>query len=243
MNGFEPITLDQMNQVKLLDRMDFKYTFNINQLPKVLELARPHYRVFVINDLRYGHYETRYFDTPDYQMYTKHHNGKKNRTKVRFRSYLDSGQSFFEIKNKNNKGRTKKDRIKHGFKDYSIHDKSSDLLIGKTIYQPENLIEAIRVYYNRITLVNKDMTERLTIDFSMNYIHHGDTASYDKLAIAEIKQDKSSGSPFRQIMKEMRIFQGSISKYCLGIATLEPTVKKNNFKVKINHVNKICKAV
>lgn len=44
-------------------------------------------------------------------MYRMHHCGKKVREKIRVRTYLDTNDTFLEIKNKNNHGRTKKKRI------------------------------------------------------------------------------------------------------------------------------------
>lgn len=41
-------------------------------------------------------------------MYRMHHCGKKVREKIRVRTYLDTNDTFLEIKNKNNHGRTKK---------------------------------------------------------------------------------------------------------------------------------------
>lgn len=242
LNTFQPITLEEMNEVKLLDRMDVKYTFHINQFAEILEAAKENYKVLIINGNRFGRYETRYFDTPEYEMYRFHHNQKRNRNKVRFRSYLDSGIKFFEVKLKTNKGRTIKTRCKREMDDFSITEKAEQILIAKTKYHPNELKEAIRVYYNRITLVNNNKSERLTLDFSMNYVHNGRTKSFDNLIIAEVKQDRSGASPFLEIMKDRRIKNISLSKYCLGIASLEESVKINNFKFRLNHVNKLCSA-
>ena len=52
-----------------------------------------------------------YFDTDDYEMYRMHHAGRTVREKIRVRTYLDSLDTFLEVKNKNNHGRTKKKRI------------------------------------------------------------------------------------------------------------------------------------
>ncbi len=239
----DPISLDEMNDVKLLDRTDLKFTFHISQLPKILHKATEHYRVLTIDNNRFSHYETRYFDTPGYEMYVKHHNGKLNRNKVRFRTYLDSGLHFFEIKFKTNKGRTIKSRVKRETNDYSITDKAMQLLENKTPYHPEDVCEAIKIYYNRITLVNKNMTERLTIDFDMKYILGDKTARYENLVIAEVKQDSCAHSDFVCLMNELKIKDISMSKYCLGIASLAENTKKNNFKRKMAYVNNLCNPV
>lgn len=238
----EPISLEEMNDVKLLDRTDTKFTFNLRLLPEILSNLSAHYRVLTIDNHRFARYETRYFDTPQFEMYIKHHNGKLNRNKVRFRTYLDSGLHFFEVKLKTNKGRTKKSRVRLETNDYSINDKAEQLLTKKTHYTPDELSEAIRIYYNRITLVSKSLTERLTIDFDLKYQKNETVKAYPEMVIAEVKQDKSAHSFFVKLMNDYRIKDISMSKYCLGIASLVNNVKKNNFKPKISYVNKLCNA-
>src|SRR5687767_7859268 len=109
---FAPISLDEMDGVKLMDRTDTKFLFKAEQLPAFLEQLATSYRVLEINDRRICRYETLYFDTADFQLYLCHQNGKLNRYKVRFRRYVESDVSYFEVKLKNNKGRTIKTRVK-----------------------------------------------------------------------------------------------------------------------------------
>jgi hypothetical protein len=59
------------------------------------------------------------------------------------------------------------------------------------------------------------------------------------MVIAEVKQEKRKASPFLVIMKKYHIREGSISKYCLGIATMCNDVKKNNFKRKLINIKHI----
>jgi hypothetical protein len=239
---FKPISLEEMSGVKLLNRMDKKFTFPYCMLEDILKEASAHYRILEIDGLRYAHYETRYFDTPEYEMYIKHHNRKLNRNKVRFRTYLDSGIHYFEVKFKTNKGRTIKKRVNRDLNDFTITGTAEELLQKRTIYPSTALQEAIRVYYSRITLVSNDLKERLTIDLDLSFNHHGHKTGYPGMVIAEVKQDKSAASPFIQLMRNKRISDISISKYCLGIASTVSDIKKNNFKIKLNHVQKLCKA-
>ena len=46
--------------------------------------------------------------------------------------------------------------------------------------------------FNRITLVNKSFTERVTIDCNLSFIDDNKQINFDKVAIIEIKQSKSS---------------------------------------------------
>lgn len=240
LDTFDQICLKEMDTVKLLDRMDKKYTFTVSELVEILEAAKHNYKVLTIDGKLFAHYETRYFDTQDYEMYTRHHNKHLNRHKVRFRSYLDSGILFFEVKYKTNKGRTIKKRVVRPFKDYTIDQEAQSLLRKRTPYTEDDLRESLRVYYSRITLVNKNLKERITIDFDLHYAFGEQTKSFQNMIIAEVKQSKSGESAFIELMKKRRIKDISISKYCLGMASLAPHVKKNNFKIKLHYVDKLC---
>lgn len=239
LTSFEPISLPELDQVQLLDRTDTKYIFHIDQLRDILTQSQNEYKVLTIEGKQYGHYETRYLDTPDYSLYTNHHNGRCNRYKVRFRTYLDSGQSFFEIKFKSNKGRTVKSRMRLRETQHSLSRETSGFLENKTDLKADLLAEAIQINYNRITLVNKSLTERLTIDFDMTYRIDREKHSLPNLVIAEVKQQRNGRSPFRTLMQEEHIQSLSISKYCLGIASFVPDVKTNSFKSKLLYVNKL----
>ena len=48
----------------------------------------------------------------DFDLYHRHHIGRSNRFKVRSRRYVESDLCFFEVKYRNNKGRTIKNRIR-----------------------------------------------------------------------------------------------------------------------------------
>lgn len=94
LSRFEPISLEQMDNVRLMDRTDTKFVFRIEQLPFFLEQVSNDYRVLEVTSARISRYETLYFDTEDFQLYLKHQNGKLNRYKIRFRKYVESGLNF-----------------------------------------------------------------------------------------------------------------------------------------------------
>lgn len=236
---FDPITLGEMNYVKLLNRVDTKYIFHARYLNKILELLQKDYDVLIVDGKRTSRYDTTYWDTPDYQMYTEHHNGKSNRYKIRFRTYLDSNLKFFEIKFKTNTGRTIKKRVKVDMSCKSITSDAQKLLEKETSYKPSSLIRAMQVDYDRITLVNKNRTERLTIDVALNFSHENSHMEFPNLVIAEVKQERSCESPFISIMKEKRVKDSSLSKYCLGMASIVENIKTNNFKPKVRYVNQL----
>ena len=45
---FDPISLQEMDNVKLMDRTDTKFTFNIRELPAVLQEAKSDYKILEV---------------------------------------------------------------------------------------------------------------------------------------------------------------------------------------------------
>ena len=118
LQDMEPITLEQMSSIRLMNRTDMKFVTNKSMLVQLLNAVGNLYYVQDIDGKRISNYRTVYFDTPDHHFYMIHHNGKSPRQKVRIRTYLDSDISFLEIKDKNN------ERIKlyTGAREVSIGD-------------------------------------------------------------------------------------------------------------------------
>lgn len=225
-----------MDGVKLMNRTDTKFTFNFDQFENVLKDILEHYRVLEVDGKRISRYKTLYYDTVKFNLYTKHHNGELNRYKIRHRTYVESNIGFLEVKFKNNKGRTVKDRIKK--KDVpTLWEGEAELFLNKMLpFEPQTLVPVLWVNYSRLTLVNKTDSERLTIDLDLEFVNDGVTKSLSNLVIAEVKQEKRKSSPFMKVMKKYHIRQGSISKYCMGIALTCDSVKKNNFKEKLHNI-------
>lgn len=239
LNSFQSITLKEMDKARLMDRTDTKFTFSLNNLRRVLEEVKDKYRVLEIENCRMSTYQTLYYDTADLSLYLKHHAGKLNRYKIRHRTYVESKLGFLEVKFKNNKGRTIKERIKKQEVPKEWGLETSEFLSKKTPFNPEVLIPNIWVNYKRITLVNNENAERVTIDTDLEFVNKEFTEKMNNLVIAEVKQDKRKGSSFLEVMKKLRIREGSISKYCLGVAVTNKAVKKNNFKEKLISLNHI----
>lgn len=228
-----------MDGVKLMDRTDTKFTFHIDELPALLQQATQFYRVLDVEGNRISRYKTLYFDTEDFDLYNQHHSGKLNRYKIRHRTYVESNLGFLEVKFKNNKGRTLKTRIKENEVPNLNSGKALAFLKKMLPFSPLELLPKIWINYSRITLVNKTSAERLTLDLNLEFEKDDRRQVLNQLVIAEVKQDSKIASPFVAMMRARHIRQGSISKYCFGVACSFPEVKKNNFKQKLSTVNKI----
>lgn len=237
-SAFKPISLLEMDNVKLLNRMDYKFYFRSEKLDEILSQMLPHYCLLEVNGINFQRYLSYYLDTDQFLLYTNHHNGIQNRYKIRFRNYLDSQLSYIEIKYKNNKGRTIKQRMKT--MNMQMDDVTETFLTDKSPYTSRQLYKKLTVYYSRLTFAGISTYERVTLDLLLSFKSDTAVIDYHNLAIAEVKQDKSNlNSPFIRLMRQQRIHEGGISKYCLGVAMLYSQVKTNLFKDKIQQIQKL----
>ena len=239
-SGFDRITLPEMDSVKLMDRIDTKYVAPFHLLPEILTEAQEYYKILEVNGERINTYDTLYYDTDSLNLYYNHHSGRRNRYKVRFRNYVSSGVSFFEIKHKTNKGRTFKTRIKqpNEFEETIAGDKA-DFLENTTPLTAEHLKGNLWVHYKRMTLVNKNTPERITIDIELSFKNEDHVSHFEKLVVVEVKQPKAGASSIKNILKKHELRPGALSKYCLGVMTTYPEVRFNRFKRKFLHLKKI----
>jgi hypothetical protein len=240
-----PITLDEMKNIHLMDRLDFKYVIPVTLLPSLLEKMTPYFKIQINNGKRIAPYSTQYLDTADLKAFVTHQNGKLNRQKIRIRSYIDSNVSFLEIKNKNNKGRTSKIRIPvhcssiDTIEDLNVNDKR--FIEENSFFEIAELKPSLGNTFDRITLVNNKATERVTIDLNLSFRNYktGETKRMDDIVVLELKQDGWRHSDFRDILNRLRIKKLSFSKYCMGTVLTDSNIKYNNFKKKWLIINKI----
>lgn len=240
LNTFKPIGLEEMDKVKLLTRRDTKYILNDESTALILEALKDDYFIVEINGHRHMQYNTLYYDTLDYRLYTLHHNGKLNRYKVRSRSYKDTDTSFFEVKFKDNKGNTVKSRYIIDGIEKQLGVTAKNFITHKTTIEPNELASSMWVNYKRLTLVSKRFDERVTIDTDLCFEFNGQSKEYKGLVICELKQDKfTQDSKISHVLRDMKIEEAGMSKYCLGVASLIEGVKTNNFKEKILKIKKV----
>ena len=236
---FKPISLSEMDDLKLMNRLDNKFVFSINELGNVLRQAAEHYRVLEINGQREFFYLTKYMDTPDWFFFSEHQKGHADRYKIRMRTYEVNQQSYLEIKHKTNKGQTKKSRIKISNTD-GLNDECRRFIEEKTHRQSDNLDFVSINGFNRITLASFETHERITIDHNLSFSHDGKTIKLNRLCIAEVKKERSSmRTPIIDIMKNVHGLNTGLSKYCIGISYLHEDLKQNAFKPKKLLINKI----
>ncbi len=237
---FKSTSLEEMDNVKLMNRTDTKFFFNIDKLGNILIDAKEKYDVLEINKNRILNYKTLYFDTEDFGLYTAHQNGKLNRYKIRHRQYVESDISFFEVKFKSNKGRTIKKRIKRPNIEEVFSKKSEKFIRSNSPLNPDDLKPKLYNKFSRITLVSKTDAERITIDLNLGYQTKDKETNLPFMVIAEVKKDGySTASDIMKILHNNRVYPEGFSKYCVGTTLLNDNVKHNRFKQKLLTINKI----
>ena len=256
LNHYEPITLEEMKDIRLMNRIDTKFVTTVPMLKRLLEMAKDDYYVQETGGLRISPYYTLYFDTDDCAMYNRHEVGHLSRQKIRIRSYVDAGLNFLEVKTKNNHGRTKKKRIAmeqfdalnpshdiHFERQNAEYEAYDDFIRQWLRYDPTTLTSQLENRFDRITLVNKGKTERLTIDLNLRFhnITTDGRRSMGDIVIIELKRDGNQPSPILGLLLDLRIHPHGFSKYCIGSALTNESLRRNRIKPRLRSIEKIAK--
>ena len=235
---FKPITLAEMSSVKLMNRTDTKFVTTRTQLERLLVMARDDYYAQEIDGERNMLYDTTYFDTQNFDMYSQHQHGYACRQKIRFRTYVSSNLQFMEVKTKNNHGRTKKKRIE--VTDMDLNDPEKREFLGRVLrFDVDQLQAHTHNFFHRVTLVNNAKTERLTIDTQLefNNLLTGEHLDMGPLVVIELKRDGLVFSPVLEMLRQLHIHPHGFSKYCMGAALTNETLPQHRFKQKLREVN------
>lgn len=236
---FAKIQLSELDSASLMERKESKYVTNIPVATKILVALASSYSVMEINTKTIFKYNSNYFDTDDFKLFRMHRNGKLNRYKIRFRNYIDTNSTFFEIKYKNNHGCTLKSRIasENSTKPAIIENEKSYLETHTTL-KASDLKSILNIEYDRITLINLEKTERVTFDFNLSFHITESKKQFSEMVVIEIKQENASRSMVKDYMKSVKIRPGGISKYCVGIMLFFKDINQNRFKHKFNKLYK-----
>ncbi len=243
---FDTITLQELNDVaELMDREERKYAVHINQLPSVLSSLSKDFRLLEHVEKRIFRYESLYFDD-DYATYLAHHKGIRRRFKVRTRFYVDSDICAFEMKVKKYRGCTDKRRIPYSTEHREVVTEEAYLFIKKFFQESYGksfdyeLRPELNVINDRITLVAKNGSERLTIDMNMIFKNHqSEYKASENFVIIETKTPNAYGLCDRILRKHHIRPQRYCSKYCLGVALLHLSEKEALFRSVLKVMDRI----
>ena len=231
LRGFRSHSLSEQSAVDLPDRIDTKYVMPIRLLLPLLQASVAEHTVLQSVGQRIFTYENTYFDTPGWDLYLNHHNGKLSRHKYRFRRYHETDVSYLEMKLKNNKRRTVKTRL-------TLHRGQPAADLAETA-----VVARLYVNYRRITLWNRLTDSRVTLDYDLCFRrpHQAKTVRLEDVFIAEHKrQGNAYNSTFYRLVKGYGYLPQSFSKYCIGVClTDEGALKHNRFKPVLRKLGQI----
>lgn len=198
-----------------------------DELPDALDALAGEYCVLEHLGDRVQGYSNAYFDSPGLRNYHEHHNQVGRRIKLRYRTYENSDLTFFEVK-RNVGGRTVKERRRSQRPDGALHVDDADFFAERTGWDPAGVAPSLVVDYRRILLVKRDFSERVTIDFDVRFHSDRGATTPRGLAICEFKQPRlDRRSP---AMTAMNRRPQMFSKYCMGLASCDPSLRRNRFK-------------
>jgi hypothetical protein len=239
-DAFSTISLNEMDSVALQNRTDTKFLMTGEQLLTALSAVQQDYRILSVAGQKLNHYRTVYFDTPDFELFNLHVNGRADCYKVRSREYTDSSQSFLEVKHKTRKDRTIKDRLSTPRPIIQLNLEAESWLHEVYPYSCRDLEPKLWNTFTRITLVCKHDCERVTLDVDLGFFIVNQSVWLDNIAVAEVKMDSGNqSSPFLAAMRTQRILPRGFSKYCIGVSMLYDRVKKNSLKPKLLWIEKM----
>ena len=242
LTGFSPISLNEMDSVLLMDRVDTKYIFPTTHLSEVLGIIPSTYKILEIKNQRSLPYRTIYLDTSDFLFYQEQMRGKLNTYKVRYRIYESTDTSFLEVKFKSNKMRTIKWRINQRLQNCHIDNEAISYLSKFLPMHTTSLKPSMISKFDRITLARLETKERITIDTNISFssIDGAREVTQPYLAILESKHDDfSNRSSFVRLLKDLNVRSLGFSKYCIGSAMLFDLPRQNDLKPKYLILQKI----
>lgn len=244
---FSSIGLEQLNaKASMLERLDNKYVVRKTELRGALALLAADFDVLEIDGRRDFTYETCYFDDENSSSYFDHHQGRRQRFKVRVRKYTDAQLCFVEIKLKDKRGITVKKRLDYAVEKYGTLDEGAWAHLQTAyadLYRRDfnyALAPVLEMSYQRITLVAKSGGERMTIDCNLFFSGTDQTCSIDgDTFVVETKSANGNGIADKVLRSLHQHPTKRCSKYCVAMAALQEVAKHNKFLPALRKLNAI----
>ena len=107
-------------------------------------------------------------------------------------------------------------------------------------YSIDDLKISLIVDYDRISLVDKNLEERITIDMGLKVKNEFRSKNLNRLIIVELKQNRyNPRSNFIKALRKYKVYETRFSKYCIGLTQIDNSLKHNRFKPQLIKLDKI----
>ena len=231
------IRLEELLEVAaLLHRTDRKYIVSEAQLSQLVLALDGDVRVLEVEGRRSSHYESIYFDTPDRDSFRASAHRRRRRFKVRTRTYLDSQQSYLEVKVRDARRRTEKLRVPYAFLDRARLTAVAREFVSDVFAQyglPADVVAALQpslhTTFQRSTLFIPSAGCRMTVDTELAVAFpNSDVLTIPELMILETKSDAGDRRVDRLLWR-MGVRPQKLSKFAIGSALLDPSLPDNKW--------------
>ncbi|BBC34813.1 Molecular chaperone [Streptomyces graminofaciens] len=230
-----PISLDELvERAELLTRLDRKYMLPVTDLPFVVGGLDEDVQVLETAGQRQFGYRSVYFDTPGMDGYLGAARRRRRRFKLRIRTYMDSGQHFFEVKTRGPRGTTVKQRIPYegelGRLGHEARAYADEMLGAAGIDARRfRFVPTLTTRYRRTTLFLPNSGSRVTVDTDLTWVlPDGTELRTPERSIVETKAGRA-GSSADRLLWSLKHRPCPVSKYGTGLAALRPELPANRW--------------
>jgi hypothetical protein len=234
MNQLETIGLDELvEKAALQTRVDRKYVLSRLEAAEVLAALDPSTRILEIDGARASSYESVYFDTPDLLSYRMAAHARRRRFKLRTRSYVDTDESWLEVKTRGARSTTVKERLAYEIADRAILTEPgrdyADAALGDLGLDSAALQPTLVTRYRRATLFLPASGSRATVDTDLSWEgDDGRVLSTPDVAIIETKSGSRTSEVDRLLWSHGHR-PATISKFGTGLAALRSDLPSNKW--------------
>ncbi|WP_299451253.1 polyphosphate polymerase domain-containing protein [uncultured Serinicoccus sp.] len=233
-NALRPVTLAELTErAALMSRTDRKYLVPSSLVDYLVgtlaDTDADAVQVLQIGDRREFGYRSTYLDTPDLDCYRAAATGRRRRSKVRVRTYLDTGDSYLEVKTRGMRGVAVKERL---LRDGATVTSEPALTAAELAFVAERLTvgtsataglhPTLVTTYRRTTLLDAVDGARVTLDTGLSWTLPQSEPAHrwtglDDLVVVETKTDSRPGRADR-LLWAAGIRPVRLSKYATGMA-------------------------
>ena len=239
--GFEIVPSADIKLSTFRKRYITKYIVPVQLFGKLINECRGNYKLLDRCGEIWSDILLEYYDTAGLKFFNDHVYGKLNRVKVRVRNCRRTGDQVWEIWRRKSKGRMVKKSVPVNGSNLEFEEKAGEMVSNYAGIDLHSLTPSLLASFRRITLLNPEGIERITIDTNICFAspkHPELPKPVDGLVIIELRKRKKAGSFLANMLAGYKIRPVKISKYCLGISLTNKSAKTNNYKPVIRNIEK-----
>lgn len=241
LSGFEIVSSADIEMSSFRRRYITKYVIPDDLLVELINDCKGKYKLLErCSDLQ-SDILLEYYDTTALKFFNDHVNGKLNRLKVRIRNSYKNEDKVWEIWRRKSKGRMIKKRVPINGSNIEFEEKAGKMVSEYAGIDLNSLTPSLLASFSRITLLNPESNERITIDTNICFAspkHPEKQKHVAGLVIIELRKRRRASSFLADLLARHSIRPVKISKYCLGISLTNRCAKTNSYKPIIRNIEK-----